>query len=285
MKPMAVERQVQPTKEVEMVPNADDFARILAEVVNDPSIARVLVEKKPAEPPVKITDETVKVPIAQNGIKVVPAGIKTNEAVTGSTKIEKLAKDSTSEGLLMSYRDIPNNDTVKIFMPVSKNETVKPSPDTVAKKTDVVKKDARFIDMELQNPNLKTDSGTIKKDDVVITEKATDTATGSNAGKLMLNPDCKKSATQNDFLKLRKTMAAEANEKDMTKTAIKQFITTCYTTEQVKYLGALFITEEEKYKFFVAAFPHVWDIGNYKEVEDQLKDEYYKTRFKAMFNH
>ncbi|WP_462253819.1 hypothetical protein, partial [Ferruginibacter sp.] len=43
----------------------------------------------------------------------------------------------------------------------------------------------------------------------------------------------------------------------------KQFITVCFTTEQIKNLGALFIKEEERYKFYVGAFPFVSDSHNY----------------------
>ena len=79
-------------------------------------------------------------------------------------------------------------------------------------------------------------------------------------------------------------MAAQSNEKNMLVAAYKQFIKSCFTTEQVKNLGVLFITQEEKYKFFVAAFPFVSDTHNFGTLDDQLTDNYYKTRFKAMLN-
>ena len=202
MKSMAVEKQRPPVKEVETVSSTDEFARILAEVVDDPSIARVIVEKKTGEAPVKTgNDKTVNIPVVQEEIKAIA---------------------------------------------VSQTEIVSAPADTVAKKVDVVKKDA-------------------------------------NKG--MINSNCKRSASDNDYWKLRKIMIAADNEKNMTKAATRQFITTCYTTEQVKNLGILFITEEEKYKFFVAAFPHVSDTGNFRILEDQLSEDYYKTRFKAMFSH
>lgn len=258
MKPVAVERQVLPTKEVETTARADEFARILAEVVNDPSIGQVIVDKNAAEVPGKTDDDkTVKTPVVKEEIKAIPVKLQRNdEAITPKTEIKKLAQDTTQDGLLITYHE--NADTIKIFIPVSQTKT--------------------------EDPDLKRDSASAKKEDLVITEKKI-VADNSNKKLAIINRDCKRSANQNDFLKLSKTMAAEANEKNMTKTAIKQFISTCYTSEQVKILGALFITQEEKYKFFVAAFPHVWDIGNFSALEDQLSDEYYKTRFKAMFSH
>jgi Domain of unknown function (DUF4476) len=98
----------------------------------------------------------------------------------------------------------------------------------------------------------------------------------------VINTNCKKTATQNEYLKLRKQMAGEANEKNMIRAANKQFLNTCFTTEQVMNLAILFVNEEEKYKFFVAAYPHVSDTNNFVRVKDTLTDNYYKTRLDAM---
>ena len=80
-------------------------------------------------------------------------------------------------------------------------------------------------------------------------------------------------------------MAAEENEKNMIKAAGKRFAVTCFTAEQVKNLGVLFITEEEKYKFYVTAYPFVSDPENIAVLEEQLTDEYFKSRLKVMRSH
>ncbi len=140
----------------------------------------------------------------------------------------------------------------------------------------------------------KIDENPVKKEGLIITEKKLtinkDTVGKGKAavlpiGKAMINSNCKKTATQNDFLKLRKQMAGEANEKNMIRAANKQFLITCFTSDQIKNLGILFINDEEKYKFFVAAFSYVSDSDNYKILADELTDIYYKTRFNAMLNH
>jgi hypothetical protein len=79
-------------------------------------------------------------------------------------------------------------------------------------------------------------------------------------------------------------MAAQKSEADMRMLAGKQFNSTCFTTEQIKNLGVLFITEEERYKFYVSAYPFVSDVENFATLESQLADSYYITRFKAMLN-
>ena len=256
-------------KEMETKTSDNEFARVLAAVVNDPSIAEVTIAKKITE---AVNTTTENKPV------VIPAAKETVQP-----KVAKLMQDSTSEGLLITYLDsvTAGADTVKVFLPV--NKTVLPG--TVSEKGIIDSNDPRFINMELQNPNAKTDSGTVAKDDFVITEKKGKKATELNSNKGTINADCKKMATQNDFLKLRKQMAGEASGKKMIKAANKQFSTTCYTTEQIKNLGVLFITEEEKYTFYVAAFASVTDKDNYGVLEDQFTDKYYKTRFSAMLSY
>jgi hypothetical protein len=80
-------------------------------------------------------------------------------------------------------------------------------------------------------------------------------------------------------------MQLQKKESDKRKVAAKSFVSTCFTTDQVKELGILFIKEEEKYNFFVAAFTHVSDAENFATLENQFTDNYFISRFKAMFNH
>lgn len=101
----------------------------------------------------------------------------------------------------------------------------------------------------------------------------------------MANSDCKNFASEDDFIKLRKKMAAEDNDDDMVATARKQFKSKCFTVEQVKNLGVLFLKDEGKYKFFDAAYPFVSDSYNFGTLEIQLSDNYFISRFKAMIRH
>lgn len=80
-------------------------------------------------------------------------------------------------------------------------------------------------------------------------------------------------------------MAAENGDDDMVAAARKVFKTKCFTTEQVKNLAVLFLKDEGRYKFFDAAYPFVSDSYNFPELEHQLSDEYFITRFKAMVRH
>ncbi len=96
------------------------------------------------------------------------------------------------------------------------------------------------------------------------------------------NSDCKAFADNNDFLKLRKRMASESSDENMIKVAKKYFKSKCFSTEQIKNLSFLFLTNQGKYEFFDAAFAFASDSEKYYTLESQLTDTYYLNRFKAM---
>ena len=102
---------------------------------------------------------------------------------------------------------------------------------------------------------------------------------------LTINSDCKTNASDDDFFKLRKKMAAEKNDEAMVKVAKKAFRTRCFSTDQVKNLSSLFLKDEGRYNFFDAAYPFVSDSAVFPSLENQLTDPYYITRFKAMIHH
>ena len=77
-------------------------------------------------------------------------------------------------------------------------------------------------------------------------------------------------------------MTAQKDEDEMIDAAQKLFKQKCYSTEQVKNLSVLFLKDESKYKFFDTAYPFVYDSGNFKNLESQLTDPYFISRFKAM---
>jgi hypothetical protein len=98
----------------------------------------------------------------------------------------------------------------------------------------------------------------------------------------VINSNCRVYATEDDFLKLRKKMAAENNDDNMIKVAKKVFKIKCFTTQHVKDLGNLFLKDEGKYNFFDAAYPYVSDSNVFYTLQNQFSDEYYLKRFKAM---
>ena len=290
---------------LEKITNNDEFAKILSLVVNDPSILQNnLIKNETAIVNFKPDDKIESKAVDSEAVKQLTLEVSNGNVELKQDAISKLMYDSTGEGVIIKYLDIVNNnsDTVNVFIPADKaaayNEPEKPGerPNAIKVKEGGKNKDSRFIDMELQNPNLQKDTALIKLEEIVINDKKTDIkkqaepdrdslVKNSNGRVFMINSDCKKTANEKDFLKLRKQMAEADEYKLMIKAANKQFIITCFTTEQIKNLGFLFLKEEERYKFFVAAFPFVADTHNYASLQDQLTDNYYIVRFKAMVNH
>ncbi|MEO8416763.1 MAG: hypothetical protein ABI472_24070 [Ginsengibacter sp.] len=98
------------------------------------------------------------------------------------------------------------------------------------------------------------------------------------------NSDCKGFADNEDFLKLRKKMASESSDDYMIKMATKAFHSRCFSTEQIKNLSLLFLTNEGKYRFFDLSYAFVSNSDQFYTLQSQLTDNYYINRFKAMID-
>jgi hypothetical protein len=93
---------------------------------------------------------------------------------------------------------------------------------------------------------------------------------------------CKAEATDKDFIKLRKNMAAKERDDAMIGEAQKFFKKSCFSTNQIRNLSALFLSASGKYHFFDAAYGHVSDQEQYAALQSELNDTYYVNRFKAL---
>lgn len=273
--------------------------------------ATALAINKAAEP-----NEAIKT-VTGNTPEVLSSNIK-------STDIKRVLLFREKEGLEMIYVDRGKikNDTVRIFMPVKTIEnndraqiivtenkipkipavhdsmqlTITPtiitpvenhekkevpaSSNIVEKKSDSnqVKEKLPVIIYEQpkEEPKKEIKKEEVKDSEMMVIPKA---VTSSK-----VNSDCKKFADDNDFLRLRKKMAAENSNDDMVQVAKKEFKSMCFSTEQIKNLSYLFLDNEGKYMFFDAAYAYTSDTDQYAALQAQLTDEYYINRFKAMIH-
>ena len=115
-----------------------------------------------------------------------------------------------------------------------------------------------------------------KESDIVVLPKV---VTSSS-----VNSDCKDFAQNSDFLKLRKKMASVNGRDDMIREAKKVFKSKCFSTEQIRNLSYLFLTDEGKYMFLDTAYPFASDSDQYETLVSQLSDDYYIKRFNAMIH-
>ncbi len=168
------------------------------------------------------------------------------------------------------------NDTIKVFKePVKKNVDTESTKDLLSQKDNKPSAEVTITKPVEKKSNSKRPK--IKNEnEIIVLPKA---ATSSK-----VNSDCKAFATDEDFLKLRKKMAAGNNNDEMIQSAKKIFRSKCFSTEQIKNLSFLFLTDEGKYLFFDAAYPFASDSDQYHLLVSQLSDEYYINRFKAMIH-
>ena len=226
--------------------DADDvFTNALAGAAN----TTLTIKKEPIAAPVVAVQETVK---------TVPVAIRT-------VYIEKIENAAAPEGRSMVYIDHSGNiaDTVRVFVPA----------DAISVKEEPVK-GKKIIEPEVRTPVVTK-----------ITEEATslpESNTKTTKSVLNFNSDCRSNATDEDFLKMRKKMASEKTDENMVNVARKYFKSKCYSSEQIKNLGLLFLNDSGRYTFFDLAYAHVYDPQNYGTLQSQLSMEYYISRFRAM---
>lgn len=299
------------SQEVAVETKKDAFSNMLSNAVNDSTIRQAPPVVQPATPPVAKKE-------------VPPVPVEPVKTVVAST-INRLLYVNGKQGAEMIYTDVngSNADTIRILIPLDKELAMaKPVPQETKPAEPVIKEEVKepvvivpavkeeppvvkqenpptkepvkevtqpakekFINMDLPNPAAKPQemqpdvvTPTVKKD-----EEVKETPPAKKVS--MINSNCRNHAGEDDFMKLRKKMAAEDNDDDMVAVARKAFKSKCFTTEQIKNLAVLFLKDEGRYKFFDAAYPYVSDTDNFGTLEAQLTDSYYINRFKAMVKH
>ena len=239
----------------------DDTAKIAQQQTEkEQPVAKVTAETKtaPASTVVEKPVEKEAVVIAANvaeknkeADQVVDPAVNYKKSI-----VTKKSESSTTEGLGLVFIDelsAGNRDTVRIFIANQPNLTINASDSSAAKD-------------KFQNVT------TNDKDNTSVSTPAANKKT------------CLSVASDIDFLKLRKKMAAQKTEEEMINESKKVFKSKCFTTEQVKNLGNLFLTEAGKFQFYEAAYPFNSDQNNFASLQMEFKDAYFIHRFKKMVN-
>ena len=171
--------------------------------------------------------------------------------------VTKKSESSTSEGLGLTFIDelaIGKKDTIQIVIPNQTNLISK------ARNNDQPAEQKKFLNVTADEKDLSSITTTANK------------------------KTCSSVASENDFLKLRKKMAAQKTDEQMINECKKVFRSKCFTTEQVKNLGNLFLNEAGKFEFYETAYPFNSDQNNFVSLQTELKDAYFIHRFKKMVN-
>ncbi|HEY6061978.1 MAG TPA: DUF4476 domain-containing protein [Chitinophagaceae bacterium] len=265
--PSLKEKSVQPKveeKKTETVIQENFSKEKSSELTKDTSVIKPVEIIAKAE---AIKEEPKVEKKEQPAIKVEETVIPVIEEEYKPTVVRKRSESSTTEGFGLVFIDnLGNgmNDTIRLLIPNPKS--------VVAITKEEPKEEKKFI--EILADTVK------KKEEIVVDVKAA--ATESPVEKNVLKNNCPAAAEESDFFKLRKNMAAAEGDDDMLSEARKYFKTKCFSTEQVKNLGLLFLNDGGKYKFFDLAYAFVTDIDKFSVLQNELKEEYYINRFKAM---
>jgi len=266
------QKTIQPKETVaEKKPTTETAVPRQDTVLNTPSATQgnTIAEKPVAKTEDKVAQATVDTAQKENNMAATtvmtttaPAPPEEKTFYQRST-IVKRSESSTTEGFGLVYIDKTNEsiDTIRLLIPNSNAHVLINAGQTT---------DARPVQ---ETPKSKEVS------EMAAPPVAATTAPNSSTAE---RPACNAVASDADFKKLRRNMAAKESDEDMVDEAKKYFRKRCFTTEQIKNLSTLFLTSSGKYQFFDAAYMHVADPGQYKTLQSEIKDSYYANRFKAL---
>jgi hypothetical protein len=243
----------------------------------EPKKQEPITQTQPLDTP-KIQEPVVQQPVVQEPTWVAPA----------KAPVQRIRRFDSKEGTDLVFEVAEVNgvrDTVRLFIATDSSTVSIPTPEIKQEVTEQ-KKDTVVAEPLPQSPlnilpkkeEVKIDTPELKKE-----EPKSEIKTETIAKPAVIpNSNCKDEATEDDFLKLRKRMAAQNKEEAMVSEAKKIFKTKCFSTAQLKNLAVLFLTDEWRYRFYDAALPHVSDFGSFKSLGDTITDDYYKKRFQAL---
>lgn len=209
--------------------------------------------------------------------------IVSGKPLVGEHSPDPGTEEPATKSAVQEVEDL-GTDSLKNTMTVSPAEKSVIGPDTMAMVTPIIPADeSPGIQPEPSNTESKPDS-TILVTEAEVRMNDTNTSLPKIVKSSSINSDCRSFADHEDFLKLRKKMAAENSKDRMLKVARKILETRCFSTEQIKNLSFLFLTDQGKYEFYDAAYPFTADSNEYYSLQSQLTDPYYINRFNAMIN-
>jgi len=248
--------------------------------------------------------------LEKNVINMPPVSETVNVSVDAAKPgPQKVSAFTTGSGTDMVFIDKSGglNDTIRIFLPAipgaaqsenEKSDTAKEIIAENAKVVDTAITPKEEIPAKKEVPDTNVATGEVKnpffaKDDQnTDVNKKTEESSGVSAAKepeiikaqtsAVPGPDCKSILSDNDMDKLRKKMVSADNDDKMIGVVRKNMQDKCISTDQVKSLGALFLSDDGRYNFFNSVHGYVYDMAAFSSLESQLIAPAYKKRFRDL---
>lgn len=196
---------------------------------------------------------------------------------SGKRSVKKISVSAAPSGTQFLYADISENgkaDTVDVF--ISKENGV---PAQEQQKGVAENNKAPEIPHKQSIEAPANDSMEEQKSVQPANDSSKKTTSEKTAA---VRSDCRKMAVDKDVQLLRRKIIAIREVDDMVAAALREFKSKCFTSEQIKSVSIVFISDEGKYKLMDAAYPYVYDSINYSSLESLLNDSYYITRFRSL---
>lgn len=232
-------------------------------VVTPPVVSNTsAVNEENKEKPAEVKEQPVAITRTEPQPEIKPVQEDYKRSV-----VTRRSESSTTEGFGLVFTDVADGnyaDTIRLVIPNPRPVVTMP---VVVKEEP--KEEKKFLDVAPV-----VDSPAVKNDNKPVEEKPVAVKVAANK--------CPATADDNDFLKVRKKMAAAATDDAMIIEAKKYFKTKCFSTAQVKNLSLLFLNDESKYRFFDMSYAYVTDLASFPSLQAELKDDYYIKRFNAI---
>ncbi len=259
--------KAEPKKETTPAESVSDFTKVLSQAANDPSLL-----EKPKPQPVEEKPVAVVTPPPAGNKQPATVQERPVVRVPDNSSTAEPVQTKTSKGVTVVYDDRNESgqvDPITIFIPEPKTGGPK---EPVAAPVVTEKKETVAVNEDGQSGGFKVE------------EKAaiSQPAASENTVAKTTNAACKAIASEDDFLKLRRTMASESNDDSMIAQAAKAFKAKCYTTAHIKYLSSMFLSNAGKYNFYAAAYPFIADRENFASLASEIKDGAYRDKFNAL---
>jgi hypothetical protein len=276
----------------------DPFGNMLADVTKDSAVKYVALPEKPV---LKDSVQTKKpdIPKLVEVKKTDSVATKTIPVKRSSVKLLDKQENDSSYQFAFVVSQAKKADTIHVHIDKSAPDAVQPDtvraenviiPDTVLFKTDEPAVASDTATLLKKEPVVDTKSIIADEHEVKETIKLVDAASDSIvvkqeapvAAKNQAINSCKKTASEDDFIRLRKKMAGQRTEEKMMEEAQKVFRQMCFSSLQIGQLSGLFLSDEMKYRFFDAAVRYVSDLQEFPTLGNQIRDPYYRKRFDAL---
>lgn len=207
----------------------------------------------------KLNDSLNNADTKVNTVLKVPPAIK-NEEILKNSNISPvlLRKVLKNDITYISYVDVSlnTNDTISII--------IEPTNQKISEPT---------IAIKILEDNISIDSSRIEAANGSLTPDPIDSASMNQPKLVLYNTDCKKVATKDDYINLRKKLAGLEDQEEMLKLSTKAFKQKCYTSDQLLKIGVIYNTDEYKLAFFKLAYYYTYDSENFKIVLSVLETE------------